>query len=89
MSKIQLEQDSTDLDEGAIVAPWILESEEDVSGDGMNDDELIQFALDANPPQEEPAEEMVPIPHIIPTSEAAIMLRAILPTLENETQSTI
>ena len=55
----------------------------------MNDDELIQFAQDEKPPQEEPAEQMVPIPLIIPTSEAAIMLRAILPTLENETQSTM
>ena len=44
---------SEDLDEGAIVAPWILESEEDVLGAGMNDDELIQFALDETPHQME------------------------------------
>ena len=80
---------SEDLDEGAIVAPWILESEEDVPGAEMNDDELIQFALDEKQPQEEPAEEMVRIPHIIPMSEAVILLRVILPTFEKETQSTM
>ena len=75
-------------DENAMVSQWILESEEDFGNTEMNDNELIQFVLDEKPPQEEPDEELVPTPDIIPISDAGNLLKTILPTLENETRST-
>ena len=53
----------------------------------LNDDEIIVFCKQDTVPNEEPIEEEIPMPNILPMSEAFILLRYVISTLENDPNS--
>ena len=53
----------------------------------LNDDEIIVFCKQDTVPNEEPIEEVIPMPNILPMSEAFILLQYVISTLENDPNS--
>ena len=86
----EVPQSTTSEDEDFPLSVW-LDSCYDEPDPGlmvMNDEEILAFCKEEVVPKEEPYEEIIPIPNILPISEAYIILQDVLPTLENDSNST-
>ena len=88
-SSYQLPQDnqvSIDGIDGDITSDWTIEGE-DQDDEVFNDDEIIEY-IQSETIKEEPSQELIEVPKILPIRDAINLLNDIVPTLENDSEST-